>query len=230
MMLRQFLIIVFFSVAMHANANGLSSKVQSSLEGVELPNAHHVGSSGQIFRSMQPMEHMHELELMEIEEVLIFKHQTSDEVDREKELLKEIGIKRIHHIPFPWKNFSSLQEGCEQLIAGLRIIKRAQARGRNILFHCTVGEDRTGALAGLWRMLEGETDVHAVFQTEMCQRGYANGNPLKPSNVTKAIEKELTPLFFAMAAKIKKGELQVQDLDLNVCNSLRPVAKLRRCP
>jgi protein tyrosine/serine phosphatase len=207
----------------------LVSSVPSTLPNIDLPNSHLVGRSGRVFRSMQPMDYLDEVTALGIDEVLIFKNQTSNEVEVEIELLQEMGIVDIHHIAFQWKNYESLESACGQLIEGLRLISHSIKNKRNLLIHCTVGEDRTGALAGLWRMLEEGRSAVSVFRSEMCARGYANGNPNKPSKVTRALEQELTPLFFAMAKKIESGVLTRKNLDESVCYDLEIESRIRRC-
>jgi len=55
-----------------------------------------------------------------------------------------------------------------------------------------VGEDRTGALAGQWLLLEKHAEgkfisTQEVFRKEMCARGYSDGTTHKPGKVTEAI-------------------------------------------
>jgi hypothetical protein len=86
--------------------------------------------------------------------------------------------------------------------------------------HCTVGEDRTGYLSGLYRLLgDGASGVDTIFHDEMCQRGYSSGNPQKPfAGVATEIDNDLTPLFLKMAFKISRGELTPTSLDESVCD------------
>src|SRR5690606_20131805 len=103
-------------------------------------------------------------------------------------------------------------------------------QGHTSLFHCTAGEDRTGALAGLFRMLDEGLSTDEVFYGEMCPRGYSNGNPNKPWKVTGAIEAGLTPLFEAIAEKIEKEALNFDSLEKSLCQDIKIKKFKRRCP
>lgn len=48
-------------------------------------------------------------------------------------------------------------------------------------------------------MLDEGKSMKWVFKNEMCAKGFSDGNPEKPVSVTSAIQKELTPLFVAVA-------------------------------
>jgi hypothetical protein len=137
---------------------------------------------------------------------------------------------RVHQISFPWRGFTDLELACRQVVQGLRLIQEvASNRRRTLFFHCTVGEDRTGMLAGLSRMLEQGWSRRRAFQREMCARGYEAGNPEKPARVVKMIRDELTPLFLRMAEMVEEGLIQAQDLDEAVCEGIadRPVPRGR---
>jgi hypothetical protein len=185
----------------------------SSVEGITIGNTHVVTEG--ILRGAQPGRKVSELADYGIEEVIIFKSQSKNEVDKELVELKNLKIKS-HHIPFRWKDLESTQVACEQTVKALQLIRKAHQANRKIFFHCTVGEDRTGLLAGLWRMEQENLTTEEAWQSEMCQRGYADGNPKKPWIVTKSIHEELTPLFLALAEKIEDGE----QLDLKSCLNL----------
>jgi multiple sugar transport system permease protein len=65
-------------------------------------------------------------------------------------------------------------------VRSLKLLRDWTAAGKTTFFHCTVGEDRTGYLAGLYRLLTETTTAKAMFEQEMCERGYSSGNPQKP--------------------------------------------------
>jgi hypothetical protein len=90
---------------------------------------------------------------------------------------------------------------------------------KKIFFHCSVGEDRTGYLAGLYRLLRvASATPRAMFNEEMCERGYASGNPFKPYRaVVEKLDSQLTPLFLKMAFLIETGKLTKTNISTDVC-------------
>lgn len=195
----------------------------ASVEGLTIPNSHQVDRHGHVFRGKEPGRLVSELRQIGITDVLIFKNDVKGEVLKEQVALKELGI-RSYNIPFKWKEYPSMQEACVQIADALTLITKVKAARGAIYFHCTAGEDRTGTLAGLYRMLEERIPAEQVFRTEMCARGFSDGNPNKPPMVTNAIQKELTPLFIALAEKIQTGEWQLGRIDKRSCArlNLRP--------
>lgn len=199
----------------------LKSPFPSSVQGISIPNAHFVTHGESVLRSMAPSSgQVKELIKEGVTDILIFKNQTKDEVDKEVEMVKEISKGKIktHHIPFKWNGFKSTKTACLQTVQSLKIIKQSVTRGGKVLFHCTVGEDRTGYLAGLLQILNGSS-LEEAFQKEMCEKGYGRGNPNKPWKVVSLIRRDLTPLFLKMAEKIINGDLG-SDLDESICNDL----------
>lgn len=203
-------------------ALALESPFESTVAGITIGNAHEVTAG--VLRGSEPAKKVGELKDFGVDEVIIFKSQTKTEVDDELAALKTLAIKS-HHIPFKWKGLESPQVACEQLVQALQIIRRAQRANRTVFFHCTVGEDRTGMLAGLLSMEANGLSTEAAWKDEMCAHGYADGNPQKPWHVASAIHKELTPLFFALAAKIEAGE----KLSKASCAGLAPRPTTRTC-
>lgn len=195
---------------------------KSTVKGISIRNTHALTAG--ILRGSQPGNKLKELARYGITDVIIFKTQTKNEVDREIAELKNLGIKS-HHIPFRWKELESAQVACEQTVKALKILRQAQKASRQVFFHCTVGEDRTGLLAGLWRMEQENLSTEEAWQSEMCERGYADGNSNKPWDVTKSIHQELTPLFIALAAKIEAGE----ELTMESCLNLVVIKVKKNC-
>jgi hypothetical protein len=191
---------------------------------VQVPGTDH------LFRGAQPVGHSQVLVDAGITEVVIYKNDTRGEVVREITELKEVGFsdRQIHHLPMKWKDIE-LTESCEHTIKALQILIRAERDGKNTYFHCTAGEDRTGMIAGLSRMLLNRDSAEEVFSNEMCAQGYSDGNPNKPAPVTQAIEKGLTPLFFALAEKIESGALNTENLLPEMCGKLEVKPLLRKC-
>jgi hypothetical protein len=201
-------------------SGGLASPVPATAPGVEIPNAHWVEEG--LLRSMAPRSaaDYEALQTVGITAVLIFKKPTGTGRDVSDEIaaLHDLGLadEAVLNVPFAWKDFPDFATPCEQTLEALRFLKTQRAAGRPTLVHCTVGEDRTGYLAGLYRLLEGETEPTTVFTDEMCERGFGSGNPFKPTTVTGAIAEGLIPLYRKMAFKILSGEL-TWDLEAAAC-------------
>lgn len=197
----------------HAASGGLTSPFPSAVRGVSIPNAHEL--TPRVLRGSAPIGRVAELQAAGVREVLIFKEATSGEVKEEVAELKAAGFtkRQIHEVPFRWRNFKSPAVACQQTLKGLKLLLEAEAgeRGKTF-FHCTVGEDRTGYLAGLFRMVVRGDTRGAAFERELCENGYEAGNPQKPDVVVQAIRGELTPLFLAMSAKIQDGSITEKTL------------------
>lgn len=231
--MRQLLIISLLICSAQLKA-ALSSPFASSIPELTTPNSHYIDHDEKIIRGMTP-KNLQELKDFNVEQVIIFKSQTRKEVDKEIQGLKQLGYnsKQIHHIPFRWKDFESQKLACEQTITALKIIQkqRMQSKGK-VFFHCTVGEDRTGYLAGIFRMLDQNYTPEQAFTEEMCENGYGRGNPRKPWKVYGAIRAELTPLFQYMSELILAGEIDLNQLDESVCGKQvqMPTQKLKCQP
>lgn len=189
-------------------------------DGLTIGNSFQVDPDGKVFRGREPKKLVTDLKKIGITDVIIFKMDTRGEVVSEINELKNLGI-RSHHIPFRWKEYPTMTEPCEQFVHALTLIQKIKAQGGKVFFHCTAGEDRTGALAGLYRMLEENLTTQEAFTQEMCPRGYSDGNPAKPFMVSSAIQKELTPLFLTLSAKIEKREWRLGKLSLKSCQNLQ---------
>lgn len=204
----------------------LVSPFSSSLDDIGIFNSHLVSEAAgaKLFRSMKPFRpaDLEDVEALGVGAVLIFKKPTSStEVTKETAALAPIGIAADHvvNVPFPFKDFGDFAEPCRMTVRALAQLEAWAADGTTALVHCTVGEDRTGYLAGLYRLLNEQTAVGDVFQTELCERGYSSGNPQKPlAGVVNEIDADLTPLFLKMAFKIATGELTKSSLDDRVCD------------
>lgn len=190
-----------------------------AVDGLTIPNSFVVDKDSQVFRGKEPKALVTELADIGITDVLIFKNELKTEVTTEIAALKELKIKS-HHIPFRWKGFESTEVACTQVVEALNLIAKTKAKNGSIYFHCTAGEDRTGMLAGLYRMLEEELSMQEVFKDEMCARGYSDGNKNKPGMVHGAIQKELTPLFIAIAQKIEEGNVELGKVSKSICRDL----------
>lgn len=203
---------------------GLSSPFASTVDGIEIPNTHLVGTSGKLLRGMAPRsdEEYDQLIAAGVGAVLVFKNQTGTGTDVADEIRKlgALGIPatRAKNIPFAWKDLPNYQDPCTQTVEALKFIKSNLAAGKKTFFHCTVGEDRTGLLAAMHRLMtEPSLDAGAAWDGEMCERGYGAGNPLKPAFVKGKLEDGLKPLYRKLAYLAKKGALG--SLDTSVCAS-----------
>ncbi len=200
----------------------------ADVEGLTIPNSHQVDKDGNVFRGRQPEKKVDELAHIGITDVIIFKNDVKGEVVKEIADLNRLGI-NPHHIPFRWKQYPSMQEACEQIIQAITIIRDVKKVNGKSFLHCTAGEDRTGAVMGLYRMMSEKMTMNQVFRGEMCPRGYSDGNSHKPVAVTGAIEQELTPLFVTLAGKVERGEWKLNSMPKSSCKNLVPVKTNLRC-
>jgi len=200
----------------------LSSPIPSSVEGISIPNTHYVSKEDTrpLLRGMAPHGELKSLLKMGITDFLIFKLETRNEVTQEVTDLIQLGVSpsRIHKIPFQWKKVE-FTESCLQTIEALSLMRKiAKSKDRALFFHCTVGEDRTGVLSGLYQMLRYDTLVWDAFENEMCEKGYGSGNPHKPYfKVVKPIRENLTPFYLKMAFLITYGKFNSGPLDPQLC-------------
>ena len=178
--------------------------------------------SEQIFRSAAPGKNNAFLSQVGFTHVLIFKNEVSNEVQAEiNELSKIIPRQNIYQVPFKWKGLGPLEESCGEVIKALQyLVQIEKSRSSKILFHCTAGEDRTGALAGLYRMLYNQWSVDRAFNDEMCPYGYEAGDKGKPANVVATVRQEVTPVFLAVASLIIDRKISFNGLSPAACRNL----------
>jgi len=203
----------------------LRSPMPSGVPGFTIPNVHGLAGTGPGLglRGQAPRrDEIPQLRTYGITDILIFKKQETKEVDREIGWLLAAGYQRdrIHTIPFPWKDMGAFRDNCALTVRALRLLRDLRADGsRGVYLHCTVGEDRTGYLAGLFRMLVDGWDEEQAFRRELCAHGFGDGNTAKPEWVKKAVLKELSPLYSRMAKLISSGRLKLDSLDEAVCDT-----------
>ncbi len=200
----------------------------AEVEGLTIPNSHQVDKEGNVFRGRQPEKKVDELAHIGITDVVIFKNDVKGEVAKEITELNRLGIKS-HHIPFRWKEYPSMQVACEQIVEAITIIRDVKKVNGKTFLHCTAGEDRTGTVMGLYRMMTEKMSMNQVVRSEMCPRGFSDGNPHKPVKVTLAIEAELTPLFVTIAGKVERGEMKINSLSKSSCQNIQLVKTNLRC-
>ena len=183
-----------------------------------------VANNPRVYRGRAPKpEEYKKLIKKGITTVIIFKNQNHSEVDDEIAGLEKLGMspEKIYHIPLPWKDIPSETQACEQVIQALAIVSQVEASAQDkVFFHCTVGEDRTGLLAGLSAQLLGLRDQPSSYLKEMCNKGYASGNLHKPTDVSESVERSLTPLYLKISSLIVSGQLTRSNLNPEVCKNL----------
>lgn len=197
----------------------LTSPFKSTVPELTIPNSHEI--SPRIIRGMAPLGKIQELKDFGVTDILIFKNQTRDEIDRERAEIDLIApTTNVIQMDFPWHNVESYVETCKLTVKALRHMRAVTKNpNRKMFLHCTVGEDRTGLLSGLWTLLNLKQTIQKVFKNQMCENGYEAGNPQKPAYVVNEIREDLTPLFMMMATKIKQGQLSLKDLTTKICYS-----------
>lgn len=210
--------------APHGGGGGLTSPFSSTVAGIDIPNTHPVGASGLLLRGMAPRspEDLDQLVAAGVGAVLVFKNQTGRGTDVADEMaaLRDRGLaaSRVTNIPFLWKDLPGFESPCRQTVQALAFLFDNLADGRKTFFHCTVGEDRTGLLAAIHRLLtEDDLDAATAWDREMCERGYGAGNPEKPAFVIGKLEHGLKPLYRKLAYLVAKGRLRADALDESVC-------------
>lgn len=213
--------------------------------GITIPNARFVNGNKKVLRSMRPWtEDSNVPGIMSVDsnlvdqiinanvtDLVIFKTQEPDRDDiaiqKDAFIAKGFTEAQITAIPFPWKGFTDFKEVCKMSLQALRKLKEIKddtTGERKVLFHCTVGEDRTGYLAALFSLLEAGNlrntpeKVKEIFQQEACRGGYEGGNANKPRAVKVSIQEALTPLFTKMAFKIQRGYLTWDKLNDSQCD------------
>ncbi|OYZ23099.1 MAG: hypothetical protein B7Y39_06310 [Bdellovibrio sp. 28-41-41] len=178
--------------------------------------------SDQIVRSAAPTKNSTYLKQTGFTHVLIFKNEVKDEVSKEIADLQKVGIPaaNIYHVPFKWKDLGPVEDSCVQIVQALDyLVKIEKSRSHKILFHCTAGEDRTGALAGLYRMLYDRWNIDRAFKEEMCAHGYEAGDKGKPQQVVNEVREEVTPVFLAVAGLIIDGKISFNNLNTSACRA-----------
>lgn len=196
----------------------------SFAQSTKIDNFFSVDPEGQVFRGREPKaKNISFLEKKGITDVIIFKNDLRGEVPAERKLLKEAGIK-AHLIAFKWKEIEAV-EACEQVLTALKLIEKIKRNQGKVYFHCTVGQDRTGLLAGLWRIYNQDWAPQKAFRSEMCARGYSDAIKEKVPVVSSHIEAGLTPLFEYLAPRLESKK----SLDAGVCKGLRLKESALRC-
>ncbi|NCN40444.1 dual specificity protein phosphatase family protein [bacterium] len=227
---KTFSLLLLLSLAACSSSQDLISPFPSTVEGLSIPNSHLLDSTKPSFdqkdklviRGMRPrkLEQVKELQSMGVETIINFRAagSHSEDTEAEKNLLSEAGwdLNGFHHIEFPWRNIKDFTKACEMTVSALKKMRDSEG---SVFVHCTVGEDRTGLLSGIYRMVFQGWNSNRAFSQEMCGHGFAESNPQKPAFVSSAVRESLTPLFFAMASEVEKKNLNSRTLDPAICQS-----------
>ncbi|QDK43325.1 hypothetical protein DOM21_18085 [Bacteriovorax stolpii] len=187
---------------------GSASIIPSTFTETGIPNSHLVSEN--VIRGMAPRnkKEMQKLLDLGVEKFLMIKIDTNGDIAREIETLQSLGVAEsdMMHLDFPWKDITDYGAFCEMTVDALNMLKNAEAKNQKIYFHCTLGEDRTGYLAGLYKIYRGDNESRKeIFENEMCDKGYEAGNPTKIYSVVKKVRDGLTPAFVEMADLIEKN-------------------------
>lgn len=209
-----------------STALALVSPFPSEVENLNIPNSHIIeDKNGTLIRGMRPRTEKDISELINIgiTDVIIFKDSRLDDTSTEDEInmLQKSGVKRkqMHVIPFKWKDIESFETACLQTIQALKLMRTvAESKDRNLFFHCTVGEDRTGYLSAMYKIIFQNASPYKTFKNEMCENGYAEGNPQKPIEVVDEIHKNVSVVYQKMLHKIKYGYITAENLDEAECS------------
>ena len=219
------LLLLLASCATTNREASLVSPVPSSVPGTRVTNVHLIDKDqGRVYRGMRIRDKEDAVNLQNVigmTDVLIFRAASSGVgVDDELKILAEIGLPKasVCHIPFEWKKFPSFQVACEQSLEALRLMRESvKTAGKSLYLHCTVGEDRTGYIAALYNMIYLGWSEDRAFTEEMCARGYADGNPIKPAEVSEIIHSAVTPVFLKMSHLVRTQPKRVKAYDASLC-------------
>jgi hypothetical protein len=220
----RFLFSTYIVAAFFLGAATLRSPIPSTVKGITIRNTHLLAEeNGVVLRGMEPRSSKEVGQLVKfgITDVLIFRNDVAADKGNkgEEHLLKEAGIQSVHKIPFKWKDLSGFKTPCRQTVQALKLIRQALATPhKGLFFNCTVGEDRTGYLAGLYRVIFENKKPEDVFENEMCKFGYAEGDSTKPPAVVATVHENITPLYLKMAALAHAGRLTPDHLDERACD------------
>ncbi len=240
-----FLLMVFSSVALSRPVKFISP-VKSSICQSTIPNTHFLDTrNGIIIRGMAPVDELKKIpayiQLLKwgVTDILIFRSVKDDSIIQD-EMNALMSLKtssgdhfisrdRITHIPFKWKEFNDFKTPCRQTIQALNILKNISKSPKRILFfHCTVGEDRTGLLSGLYRILSYNWTPERAFYKEMCPHGYGAANPQKKlTTVVQPIRDNITVFYEAMIELITSNKINFNNLNPKACDSLKPISFYR---
>jgi protein tyrosine/serine phosphatase len=209
--------LILLHILLISNAfGGITSSIPGTVAGLSIPNSHYV-INATIIRGQTPrsIDEYTELKNLGVKSVLIFKNETKDEVKTEIQTLKNLKI-AYTHIDFPWKDIAEFAPVCNKAKDALKLLIKNNQAETKTYFHCTVGEDRTGFLAGLLLLRETpQLALKDVFQEELCAKGYEAGDTNKIQAVVKTVRENLTPVFLKFSYLLKISNNNVEKIDCN---------------
>ena len=177
---------------------------------------------GEIIRGNAPLNYKN-LKMMKdygIYNFIIFKKDTRGEVKGEITGLLDAGfsLDQIINIPFDWADNKDFTPGCQKFMQGIELLKTAMKNNKKIFFHCTTGEDRTGALAANYLLaVKKGSNIKTLFKKEMCDKGYEAGDPDKDREVVEKIRSGLTQTFLKTAYRIDEAKKKKRVIDATIC-------------
>lgn len=176
------------------------SSIPSTVPGVTIKNVHQVAQG--VYRGSLPEKKIHELEAIGIKVIIALRPNNQKEKD---ELKSYNGIEFIE-IPMRWKSLPSDYTFDRQIKEALGYIAYGMAYPEDgaVYLHCSLGEDRTGLVFGLYRMLYNGWSRQDAWN-EMLSYGYKTGEK-------QWITRELTKVFNRWADDIEWCRITWDDI------------------
>ena len=89
-------------------------------------------------------------------------------------------------------------------LEALNILSIAEKSNHKLFLHCTVGEDRTGYIAGLFKLYHNSNNesLDEIFTSELSDKGFETMNPKKIFHVAQKVRESLTPAFLGKSELI----------------------------
>lgn len=100
------------------------------------------------------------------------------------------------------------------------MLSTAEKNNHKLFLHCTVGEDRKGYIAGLFKLYHNASNesLDEIFTYELCDKGFEVGNPKKIFHVAQKVRESLAPAFLGMSELIIAN--RGKKLTKNLCKKL----------
>jgi hypothetical protein len=198
--------------------------MKDEVPGLTIGNTHYVYQAegrGTLIRGRQLGGKTAEVKAFGVTDVLVYKDPVKNEVTTELNSLRSLGYTEdhLHHVTMPWQQIRDDKIPCQHTIEAANILLGiARIPGSIGYFHCTYGQDRTGMMAAIIRMVTQGWSAEQAFFSEMCAHGYGHGDPKRPGFVSDEVESSLTPIFLQIAGQIQGQGLSVAStLDAGIC-------------
>lgn len=198
--LKPFIAIAFVSCLLSLSFAANDSKVPSTIPGLGINNVHLVAPG--VYRGQNPVGKVLELHKLGIKTIVALRPNN----EAESSEIKRDGTMEFIEIPMRWKSLPSDYTFDNQIKNALGYIALALAHPRKctVYIHCTYGEDRTGLIFGLYRMLHDGWTRNQAW-SEMIQYGYK-------TDEKAFITAELTKTFNRWADAIEWGEISWENI------------------